>query len=78
EYFPDHGQIDGAWSWLIRSNQSGINFALYQAAEKASGAPSLYYFIILIAHRYTVMFYGFWLNSYGISLCLMVGFINII
>lgn len=33
EYYPDHGRIDGDWGWLIRSNQAGINFAVYQAAE---------------------------------------------
>ena len=31
EYYPDHGRLDGRWTWFIRSNQSGINFALYQA-----------------------------------------------
>lgn len=35
EYYPDHGRIDGDWGWLIRSNQAGINFAVYQAAEAA-------------------------------------------
>lgn len=33
EYYPDHGRIDGDWGWLIRSNQAGINFAVYQANE---------------------------------------------
>ncbi|MBX4421525.1 oligopeptidase B, partial [Mycobacterium tuberculosis] len=31
EYFPDHGQLDGEWRWFIRTNQDGINFALYHA-----------------------------------------------
>ncbi|SDO42843.1 S9 family peptidase [Ectopseudomonas guguanensis] len=33
EYDVDHGMLDGQWCWLIRSNQSGINFALYRASE---------------------------------------------
>ncbi len=33
EYYPDHGRLDGRGLWLIRSNQAGINFALYQAEE---------------------------------------------
>ncbi|MCB2648668.1 hypothetical protein KQ722_15355, partial [Listeria monocytogenes] len=32
-YYPDHGRLDGRGLWLIRSNQAGINFALYQAEE---------------------------------------------
>ncbi|MDV7210871.1 S9 family peptidase [Azotobacter beijerinckii] len=35
EYYPDHGRIDGDWGWLIRTNQDGINFAVYQAPEAA-------------------------------------------
>src|SRR5690606_2101659 len=31
EYHVDHGLLDGQWRWFIRSNQSGINFALYTA-----------------------------------------------
>lgn len=31
EYYPDHGQLDGEWRWFVRSNQDGINFALFQA-----------------------------------------------
>ncbi|WP_219064223.1 S9 family peptidase [Pseudomonas sp. UMAB-08] len=78
EYFPDHGQIDGAWNWLIRSNQSGINFALYQAAEKASGAPSREDWQTLIAHRDTVMLEGLSLNAKGMSLSLREGGLPII
>ncbi|GAB3384215.1 S9 family peptidase [Azotobacter armeniacus] len=37
EYYPDHGRIDGDWGWLIRSNQDGINFAVYQAREASPG-----------------------------------------
>lgn len=37
EYYPDHGRVDGDWGWLIRSNQAGINFAVYQASEAAPG-----------------------------------------
>lgn len=36
EYYVDHGQVDGRWCWLVRSNQAGINFALYLAEEADS------------------------------------------
>ena len=35
EYDVDHGTLNGEWSWLIRSNQHGINFALFSASESA-------------------------------------------
>uniref|UniRef100_UPI001D18B35E hypothetical protein n=1 Tax=Acinetobacter ursingii TaxID=108980 RepID=UPI001D18B35E len=38
EYYVDHGQVDGRWCWLVRSNQAGINFALY-LAEEADPSP---------------------------------------
>jgi len=33
EYYLDHGKLDGDWTWLIRSNQTGINFALFYIKE---------------------------------------------
>ncbi|OEC32651.1 oligopeptidase B [Pseudomonas cuatrocienegasensis] len=35
EYEVDHGWLDGQWSWVIRSNQAGINFALYSAPQRS-------------------------------------------
>jgi oligopeptidase B len=35
EYSVDHGLLDGAWSWFIRTNRDGINFALFHAAGPA-------------------------------------------
>ena len=33
EYDVDHGTLNGEWRWLIRSNQHGINFALFSAHQ---------------------------------------------
>lgn len=35
EYFLDHGRLGGEWTWLIRSNQHGINFGVYAAPESS-------------------------------------------
>ena len=43
EYFPDHG-ADG---WMIRSNQAGINYALYQAPDDM---PSREHWELLVPH----------------------------
>ncbi len=48
EYFPDHG-VDG---WYVRSNQDGINFALYQAAEES---PTRSHWQLLVPHDPEVM-----------------------
>ncbi|MBU0809288.1 MAG: S9 family peptidase, partial [Gammaproteobacteria bacterium] len=37
EYDIDHGMLDGQWCWLIRSNQDGINFALFSAPATSPG-----------------------------------------
>ncbi|WP_120993324.1 S9 family peptidase [Stutzerimonas urumqiensis] len=34
EYFPDHGVWNGEPCWFIRTNQDGINYALYRASER--------------------------------------------
>lgn len=47
EYDADHGHLDGQWCWLIRSNQAGINFAVYQAPE---GHPQREHWQPLIPH----------------------------
>jgi len=69
EYYPDHGQLDGAWTWFIRSNQEGINFALYQAADHGV-APTREQWQTLIAHRDEVMLEGVTLNASAFTLSL--------
>jgi oligopeptidase B len=78
EYYPDHGLLDGVWTWFIRSNQSGINFALYQAAQHASGVPGREDWQTLVAHDDKVMLEGVSLNAKGISLSLREGGLPII
>ena len=65
EYYPDHGQLDGQWRWLIRSNQAGINFALYSATESA---PTRAHWQELVAHRDTLMLEEVSLNAGAITL----------
>lgn len=69
EYYPDHGQLDGTWTWFIRSNQEGINFALYQAADHGV-APTREQWQTLIAHREEVMLEGVTLNATAFTLSL--------
>lgn len=76
EYFPDHGQLDGQWRWFIRSNQDGINFALYQAA--AEQVPTRDQWQVLVAHRDTVMLEGVSLNATALSLSLREGGLPVI
>ncbi|MDU8498421.1 S9 family peptidase [Pseudomonas syringae] len=78
EYYPDHGLLNGVWSWFIRSNQSGINFALYHTAEHASGAPAHEDWQTLVAHDDKVMLEGVSLNAKAISLSLREGGLPII
>ncbi|EKG39618.1 S9 family peptidase [Pseudomonas syringae] len=78
EYYPDHGLLDGVWTWFIRSNQSGINFALYYAAQHASGVPVREDWQTLVAHDDKVMLEGVSLNAKGISLSLREGGLPII
>lgn len=67
EYYPDHGIFQGQWSWLIRSNQTGINFALYQASEDA---PQREQWNELVAHRDDVILEDISLNASAITLSL--------
>ncbi|CAM3779161.1 Protease 2 [Pseudomonas reidholzensis] len=76
EYYPDHGQLDGEWRWFIRSNQDGINFALYQAP--AAQVPSRDQWQVLVAHRETIMLEGLSLNASALSLSLREGGLPII
>ncbi|QQQ52081.1 S9 family peptidase [Pseudomonas syringae] len=78
EYYPDHGLLDGVWTWFIRSNQSGINFALYHAAQQTSGVPVRDDWQTLVAHDDKVMLEGVSLNAKGISLSLREGGLPII
>jgi oligopeptidase B len=64
DYDVDHGLLDGQWSWLIRSNQSGINFALYAVKDNGSAEAAVRgHWQTLIAHDPQVMLEGFSLNA---------------
>lgn len=76
EYFPDHGQLDGQWRWFVRSNQAGINFALYHAP--ADSVPSREQWQVLVPHRDDVMLEGLSLNATALSLSLREGGLPII
>ncbi len=76
EYFVDHGRLvhgdaAGQWGWVIRSNQSGINFALYHATT--AGVPSRSDWQELIAHNPDVMLEDTTLNAGAIILGLREG-----
>ncbi|UVJ45251.1 S9 family peptidase [Pseudomonas sp. LS1212] len=78
EYFPDHGQLDGVWTWFIRSNQDGINFALFQAPEQGQEVPTRERWQPLIAHRDDVMLEGISLNASALTLSLREGGLPVI
>ncbi|MFV0455164.1 MAG: S9 family peptidase [Pseudomonas sp.] len=67
EYYPDHGRLDGQWCWFVRSNQTGINFALYQAVQSA---PQREHWQQLVAHRDEVMLEDISLNASALTLSL--------
>ncbi|XEG70916.1 S9 family peptidase [Pseudomonas sp. abacavir_1] len=75
EYHVDHGLLDGEWTWFIRSNQSGINFALYSASEAAPGRE---HWRELIAHRDSVMLEDITLNQDAFTLSLREGGLPIV
>ncbi|MCY1338246.1 Dipeptidyl aminopeptidase BI [compost metagenome] len=75
EYYADHGKLGGQWTWLIRSNQTGINFALYQASETE---PTRAHWRELIAHDEARMLEGVSLNSCAFVLSLREGGLPII
>ena len=77
EYDVDHGLLDGQWTWFIRSNRDGINFALYQAADTGV-APSEADWQNLIPHSDTVMIDGLSLNTGAMTLSLREGGLPII
>ncbi|MBL0845063.1 S9 family peptidase [Pseudomonas mediterranea] len=77
EYDVDHGLLDGQWTWLIRTNRDGINFALYQAPD-AGVAPTEADWQNLIPHCDTVMIDGLSLNAGAMTLSLREGGLPII
>ncbi|MGN8345785.1 S9 family peptidase [Pseudomonas sp. SMV71] len=77
EYDVDHGLLDGQWTWFIRSNRDGINFALYQAADTGV-APTEADWQNLIPHSDTVMIDGLSLNAGAMTLSLREGGLPII
>ncbi|WP_296248521.1 S9 family peptidase [Pseudomonas sp. UBA4194] len=77
EYYPDHGQLEGQWCWFIRSNQDGINFALYTAAD-GDLVPGRNQWQRLIGHRDNVMLEGVTLNAGAYTLSLREGGLPII
>jgi len=70
EYHLDHGMLDGEWSWLLRSNQSGINFALYAAPDARPERPN---WRELVAHDPAVMIEDLTLNRDAWVLGLRIG-----
>ncbi len=76
EYFPDHGMLEGQWRWFIRSNQNGINFALFQAP--AERVPRHDQWQVLVPHRETVMLEDLSLNASALTLSLREGGLPII
>ena len=77
EYEVDHGKLDGQWSWFIRSNRDGINFALYQAADTGV-VPTESDWQNLIPHSDSVMLDGVTLNATAMTLSLRIGGLPII
>ncbi len=77
EYDVDHGALDGQWTWFIRTNRDGINFALYTAVDTGV-APIEAQWQILIPHSDTVMIDGMSLNAGAMTLSLREGGLPII
>jgi len=75
EYDVDHGLLDGQWTWFVRSNQAGINFALYVADE---AQPSREHWRELVGHSETRMLEGVSLNRDAFALSLREGGLPII
>ncbi len=77
EYYPDHGQLDGVWTWFVRSNQDGINFALFQTPDLGQ-TPLREQWQRLVAHRNDIMLEGISLNASALTLSLREGGLPII
>jgi len=80
EYYVDHGKVESDWAWLIRSNQSGINFALYCVKESSTAAqtPTRERWSELRGHDPQVMLEGVSLNDSALVLSLREGGLPII
>ncbi|NWD67911.1 S9 family peptidase [Pseudomonas gingeri] len=76
EYFVDHGHYQAQWSWFIRSNQDGINFALFHAPDH--GVPTRGDWQLLVPHDDQVMLEGLTLNTSALCLSLREGGLPII
>ncbi|MFP5421758.1 MAG: S9 family peptidase [Gammaproteobacteria bacterium] len=70
EYDVDHGTLDGQWRWFIRSNQHGINFALFTACDATLNRSD---WQLLRAHDPDVMLEGVSLNQQALVLSLLEG-----
>ncbi|MGE8308589.1 MAG: S9 family peptidase [Pseudomonas protegens] len=77
EYDVDHGLLDGQWTWFIRSNRDGINFALYQAEDNGA-IPEQDDWQLLVPHNPEVMLDGVTLNAAAMTLSLREGGLPII
>lgn len=77
EYDVDHGKLDDQWTWFIRSNRDGINFALFQAADNGR-VPTEDQWHNLIAHDDAVMLDGVTLNARAMTLSLRIGGLPVI
>ncbi|QYN03060.1 S9 family peptidase [Pseudomonas protegens] len=77
EYDVDHGLLDGQWTWFIRSNRDGINFALYQAEDNGV-IPEQDDWQLLVPHNPEVMLDGVTLNATAMTLSLREGGLPII
>lgn len=77
DYHIDHGQLEGRWTWFVRSNQTGINFALYQVPDQGQ-VPRREQWQELIGHRDEVMLEGVTLNAQAFSLSLREGGLPVI
>ncbi|WP_412547942.1 S9 family peptidase [Pseudomonas sp. PDM16] len=75
EYDVDHGLLDGEWTWFVRSNQTGINFALYATSE---AQPARQHWRELIPHNPQRMLEGLTLNQDAFVLSLREGGLPII
>ncbi|MFF7708255.1 prolyl oligopeptidase family serine peptidase [Pseudomonas sp. NPDC007930] len=77
EYDLDHGRLNGQWQWFIRSNASGINFALYNTPDNGQ-APTREHWQALVPHSATVMLDGVSLNHAAYVLSLREGGLPVI
>nr|WP_315419533.1 S9 family peptidase [uncultured Pseudomonas sp.] len=77
EYDVDHGKLDGEWTWFIRSNRDGINYALFVAADTGD-VPTEDQWQNLIPHSDDVMLDGVSLNASAMTLSLRIGGLPVI